>query len=248
MSFQDSEEPKRFLAEPAERANLLLDQPFANPGFVLDWLSPSHHVGQFVKLVTGYDIFGEAAKVFAGDWESVWAAAGAFANLADAYQAIGMNVAAGNIDLDRSWDGRAGDAAYVYFKNMASSISSQQHGLHELARLYWKAAEGTWRQAELVSGILKDIGDAAIIALIAASAGTATAETGVGAVVGWGVAAAEAANILRLVNRAKAIMSTASNSMNLLLGEIQAVIGDADGLMKKYPLPAGAYDHPLVNR
>jgi hypothetical protein len=60
--LQDSSEPTSFLVEPAQKANDILGQPLADPGMVLDWLSPTHIVNEFVKALCGYDFFGEAAK------------------------------------------------------------------------------------------------------------------------------------------------------------------------------------------
>lgn len=241
----DTENPTDRLTDPAARSESILGAPFANPGVVMDWLSPTHIVNEFVKQVTGYDAFGEAAKVFAGDWEDVWKAAGAFANLAEAMQDIGINLSHGNLELDQAWDGRAADAAYAYFTPLASAISSQQIALRQLSDAYIKAAEGTYRQAEVYSGLMKDAYDAALIAALAASAGTAAIETGVGAVAGYAVAGYELYKLLKLLDKAKKIESTAISIMNEAVGLIQGASADA-GAFTKYPLPGGAYDHPGV--
>lgn len=188
MAFNDVTDPVGQLKPPAERTESILGQPFSNPASVLDWVSPSHIVNEFVKQAVGYDIFGEASKLFAGDWELVWQAAGAYCNLANAMQDIGVNVSHGNVELDYSWESNAGDAAFMYFADLSCAISSQQISLNALADSYEKAAEGSYRIGETVSGIMKDIMDAATIGAVAASAGTATIETGVGFVTGWGVA------------------------------------------------------------
>ncbi|GIG91017.1 WXG100 family type VII secretion target [Plantactinospora endophytica] len=245
MAFADVADPVGRLTDPATRSESILGQPFANPGSVLDWLSPTHIVNEFVKQTCGYDAFGEAAKFFGGDWETVWKAAGAFSNLAAAMQDIGVNLSSGNLELDRAWDGKAGDAAYAYFTPLASAISSQQFALAKMSEAYMKAAEGTYRQAEVYSGLMKDAYDAALIAAIAASAGTAAIETGVGAVAGYAVAAYEVYKLLQILDKAKKIETTAMSIMNEVVGMIQAASADS-GEFAKYPLPGGAYQHPGV--
>jgi hypothetical protein len=245
MAFTDTQEPTAFLTDPAARTESYLGQPFADPGAALDWLSPTHIVSEFLELLTGYDFFGEAAEFFSGDWEMAWNAAGAFEALGRACQGIGINLSSGNLDLDQEWDGRAADAAHVYFMELASAISTQQIALHKLADQYARAAQGTWRLAQLYSGILKDIYDAALIAAIAATAGTATLKTGVGPLIGYSVAAFETWKILTMVDRAKKIMDLAIKTMNGIAGVIGSTRADA-GEFLKYPLPGGAYDHPAV--
>ncbi|GIM98071.1 hypothetical protein [Paractinoplanes toevensis] len=243
MAFDDVADPIGQLRDPAERTESILGQPFSNPAGVLDWLSPSHIVNEFVKSVVGYDIFGEAAKVFAGDWEQVWQAAGAFRNLGGAMGELGINVSHGNVELDYSWDGNANDAAFMYFGNLSSTIASQRISLTALADAYEKAAEGTFRIGETVSGLMKDIMDAAMIGAVAASAGTATIETGVGFVTGWGVAAYEAYKIAEAADAARKLIATASTIVGTVVGEIQALSADT-GILAQYPLPGAAYHHP----
>ncbi|WP_305788401.1 hypothetical protein [Symbioplanes lichenis] len=243
MRFHDVAEPVRHLVDPARRTEQILGQPFSNPASVLDWASPSHIVNEFVKQAIGYDIFGEAAQAFAGDWHQVWQAAGACRNLAGAMQDIGINVSAGNVELDAHWQGNARDASYDYFARLSAAISAQQLALNAMADAYEKAAEGTYRIAETVSGIMKDIVDAAMIGAVAASAGTATIETGVGFVTGWGVAAYEAYKIAELAARARRLIATASALIGTVAGEIQAA-STSTGILARHPLLSHPYQHP----
>ncbi|RZU51201.1 hypothetical protein EV385_3009 [Krasilnikovia cinnamomea] len=243
MAFNDVDDPVGQLKPPAERTEEILGQPFSDPGSILDWASPSHIVNEFVKQVVGYDVYGEAAKVFSGDWELVWQAAGAFRSLANALQSVGINVSHGNVELDTSWDGNAGDAAYTYFADLSGKISSQQLALNSLAASYEKAAEGTFRIGETVSGLLKDITDFAIVGALAAGAGTATIETGVGFVGGWGVAAYEGYKIIELADRVTKLIDNAYTIINAAVGEIETLSADI-GAVGQYPLPGAGYRHP----
>ncbi|MEU4420967.1 hypothetical protein AB0F81_10090 [Actinoplanes sp. NPDC024001] len=243
MGFTDPRDPTVHLIEPSARTEQVLDQPFSHPGSVFDWFSPTHIINAFIKEAAGYDVVGEASKVFGGDWEAIWKAAGAIANLGDALQDIGINTTSGNLDLDNQWDGNASEAAYVYFTQLGATLSEQRQSLTDLAESYQKAAEGTFRIAESFSGILKDMGDAAIMGVIGASAGTAAIETGVGAVAGYAFAAYQARKIYMLGARLKMIISTGYNDIMMLAGVIQSWSADT-GALSRYPLPNAAYQHP----
>jgi hypothetical protein len=241
MPYSDFADPLGDLVSPAGHSESILGQPFSNIGVGLDWLSPTHIVNEFVKVTTGYDIFGDAAMAFTGDWEAVWTSAGAFRNLAGALRNIGVNVAQGNLELDGDWDGNAADAAYVSFTTLGSTLSEMHGPLVRLAAAYEEAAEGTYRLQEAVSGVLKDLMDSAMIGALGASVGTATIETGVGFVTGWGIAAYEAWKVTELTSRARKIIATAQALANGSMGLIQSAATDVDVLANRLPAP---YEHP----
>jgi hypothetical protein len=85
--------------------------------------------------------------------------------------------------------------------------------------------------------------DAAMIGAVAASAGTATIETGVGFVTGWGIAAYEAYKIAELADKARKLIATASAIIGTVVGEIQAASAGT-GALSRYPLPGSGYRHP----
>jgi len=240
MPYSDFADPAQHLTSPAKHSETMLGQPFSNIAVGLDWLSPTHVVNELVKSVTGHDVFGEAAQAFTGDWESVWRSAGAFRNLADALQDIGVNVAQGNLELDDDRDGNAADAAYACFTALGSAISEQYGPLMRLAEAYETAAQGTYRLQE---GILKDLMDSPAIA---ATVGTATITTGVGFVTGWGIAAYEAYKVAELTQKARVIIATAQALANGLMGTIQGAAADVDVMVNQ--LPQTAYEHPATVR
>jgi hypothetical protein len=85
--------------------------------------------------------------------------------------------------------------------------------------------------------------DASLIGVVAASAGTATIETGVGFVTGWGIAAYEAYKIVEMADKARKLIATVSAVIGTVVGEIQAASAST-GSLTKYPLPGGSYKHP----
>ena len=86
-----------------------------------------------------------------------------------------------------------------YFSNLAAATSGQQLALRDIGENYHNAALGAWQLSNQLGNILQALADKAIIAGIAAAAGTVTAETGVGAVLGYGVAALVVVDMLRLI-------------------------------------------------
>jgi hypothetical protein len=74
--------------------------------------------------------------------------------------------------------------------------------LRDIQENYHKAALGAWQLSNQLGNILQAIADKWLIAGIAWAAGTATAESGIGAVVGYGVAGLQVVQMLKLFNDA----------------------------------------------
>jgi hypothetical protein len=91
--------------------------------------------------------------------------------------------------------------------------------------------------------VLQAIADKAILAGVSAAAGTATAETGIGAVAGYGIAGYLVLDMLKLANRASVIINSAGT---VVLGAFGAVV-DATAQtshLSDIPLPAAAFTGP----
>ena len=117
--------------------------------------------------------------------------------------------------------------------------SGQQIALREIGEGYHKAALGAWQ----LGNILQALADKAIIAGIAFAAGTATAETVVGAAAGYGVAAWQAIEMLELANRASTIINAGGMVVLGAFGTGMAV-GYKGGDLSAVPLPNTAYTVP----
>ncbi|MGX6606541.1 hypothetical protein ACWKSP_31125 [Micromonosporaceae bacterium Da 78-11] len=232
----------RFLVAPAEPDDSITNG-FVNPLDVFNYISPSAWINDIIEKASGVDIFGYATDAFTGEWAALYKFGGAMANLAQCMQEIGVEIQAGALDLDRTWDGNAGDAAYNYFTELASATSGQQSAMYEAARGYHEAARGAWQLSEQLGNVLQAIVDEAIIMGIAAAAGTATIETGVGAVLGYSMAAYQAVQIVKLVNRASKIINTAGTVIAAAFGGGMAFAGQG-GDLTDVPLPSAGYAPP----
>ncbi|MFU8850721.1 hypothetical protein ACNAW0_07015 [Micromonospora sp. SL1-18] len=236
------EDPTRFLVGPA-KPDSSVSNGFANPLDLFNYVSPSAWLNAAIQKLTGVDVFGWMTTWLSGDWEAIWKFGDAMGNLAACMQQIGMNIQQGMVDLDGEWDGQASDAAYQYFSRLASATSSQQLELYEIRDNYHKAATGAWQLSNQLGNILQALADKAIIAGIAAAAGTATAETGVGAVVGYGVAALMVVDMLALINKASTLINTAGTVILGLFGTGMDVAYQG-GDLSAIKLPTLAYAAP----
>lgn len=232
------------LTEPSLKESEFLGQPFSDPSTILDYLSISHVANEFIKACTGYDVVSEATKMFSGDWAAVWRAGGAYSALGACLQQVAMNVAADNVALDSSWDGRAADAAFNYFADFSADLSSLNDRFRELGEQYHRAAEGTWRLANLYAGFIKEAVDWAIIGSAAAAAGTATIETGVGPIVGYGAAAYAATKVVDRIDKASRIPVRALQAATLIAGAVKSCSVDIETFSRR-EIPGDPYDSPV---
>ena len=235
-------EATQYLVAPG-RPDESVTNGFTNPLDLFNYLSPSAWVNEVIEKTTGVDIFGWATDFFTGEWDALWKFGDAMANLAQCLQQIGVDIQSGVLEVDKTWDGNAGDAAFNYFTTLASATSGQQTGLYAAAQGYHDAARGAWQLSHQLGNVLQAIVDEAILMGIAAAAGTATVETGVGAVVGYGIAAYQAVQIVKLVNKASQIINTAGAAILAAFGGGMDFAGQG-GDLSAVPLPAAPYAPP----
>jgi hypothetical protein len=131
-------------------------------------------------------------------------------------------VQGGANSVHAAWQGMAADAAYAHLTGTATAIESLVDPLKQISAQFDTIAHGVWSSAEAITGWVKGMIDAAIIAGIAAAAGTITAETGVGAIIGYGVAAVEVCELLDMWAQATAAMTNLYSIVQGALGIIES--------------------------
>ncbi len=238
------EEPTRHLVTPGV-PEPSISAGYADPFDFFSILSPTDWTASFLKELTGWDPLGWISRSFMGEWEAFAKCGIAYGNLARACQDLGVNIQEGDLRLDASWEGNANDAAHAYFSDLASKISAMQFALDAAASNYSDAARGAWLFANQVKNVLEVIVDSTVLAAACTAAGTALIETGIGAVVGYGLAAMEVARIIQLLARAAQIIQTAGLVIEGLTGSIMN-LADQGGSLANYPLPRAGYQHPAV--
>jgi hypothetical protein len=237
-------DPTAYLVAP-DAPDASVSEGFVNPLDLFNYVSPSAWILATAEEVTGIDFLGWCTDALAGDWEAIWKFGNALINLADCMQDLGLNTQHAAIDMDADWDGNAADAAYQYFSTLAAATSGQQIALRQIGENYHKAALGAWQLSNQLANIAQAVADDLIISGILFAAGTATAETGAGAAVGYGLAALKIAAALEKINRASQIINTAGISIAGLFGGA-VDLAYKGGDLTAVPLPKTAYAAPAA--
>jgi hypothetical protein len=239
------DDPTRHLIDPGfpeGRPTGDISDPFIYFGIA----SPANWINQLITELTGQDIVAYISETLTGEWAAFIRCGMAFERLGRFFQDFGINLEYSTLSLGQGWQGSAADAASRYFSDLAAATSGTQLALYEVARSYEKVANGVWLLASQLSAIIEAICDAAILAGVAAAGGTILVETGVGAFVGYGLAAAKTAEIIELVGKASVIIQAAGTAILGVTGFAMDVANQG-GSLKKYPLPGKPYDHPAVS-
>ncbi|MEE4490198.1 hypothetical protein [Streptomyces sp. BE230] len=244
MGFSDITEPTAHLTPPKDPTETFNPVKLVNQA--ADLISPTYWVNEILNMALGFNPMDKTKEYFAGDWEAYAKCGEVWQNLGKLCVDVSKNIDTGNLSLDRTWDGNAADAAYVYFKDIAARCDDLQSELDALKTEYAIVSQGVWAAAEAVGSIIGTIGDTAAVAAIAAAAGTMMSWTGWGAAVGYGLAAVEIIEIIELWGKATATL----NKCQLITQGSLAIIASAGGTLATkfadFPLPSSAYDNPVV--
>ncbi|GAA1637440.1 WXG100 family type VII secretion target [Actinoplanes couchii] len=240
LPFQDSRLPSRSLNTP----DLEPENPVNTMGW-MDYVSPTSWTMKGFDIVFGFDPIQEVQNKLFGDWEVLARMQPVLTNAATAVHDLAYNVQAGASALQEYWQGNAGDAAHRYFTDFATFVDRLRSPLASLAEEYRLMAEAVWEAGDAIGGLIKGICDAALIAGLAAAGGTATAMTGAGAAVGWGVAAAEAASMLAMWGTVTKYLAYADSAVKGFRSMVHIALSELESITP--PLLGGdaGYDHPL---
>ncbi|XUL88627.1 hypothetical protein ACQ86D_19885 [Streptomyces galilaeus] len=240
--FIDLTEPTSLLKAPSApneySCGPILDT-FNNCG---DLMSPTYWVTEAYNAVFGFNPLDEVIQWFAGDWESFAKCGVVWDQLGKAVGAVSGNVRAGNKTLDLTWDGRAADAAYTYFHTCAAKLEEIRDEFGNLRTQYDHLAHSAYATAEAINGYLCGIIDGLLITAVELAAGTALSWTGVGAAVGYGLAALEIANMLRLWGQATQAVGNVQAIVNGAVGVVETIGAALYGTISEFT-KIGEYDH-----
>ncbi|GAA2548069.1 hypothetical protein GCM10010435_16770 [Winogradskya consettensis] len=237
--YADSRDPSGHLAAVG-------DVEYSHPLALLDNLSVSNWTLKGFDYVFGFNPLDKVSEFFVGEWQSVAQAGKALGHAGEAHDDLAYNVQGGAIALGGAWEGLAADAAYQHFTGLAAGVESLVDPLKKISAEFDTIAQGVYNTSEAVTGWVKGMADAAMIAGIAVAAGTVTAETGVGAVVGYGLATIEVCELLDMWAQATAAMNNLYAIVQGALGVIQTQLA----FLQHADLPDlsgyGAYQHPVA--
>ncbi|MEE6258725.1 hypothetical protein [Plantactinospora sonchi] len=206
-----------------------------------DTLSPSAHIRNIVYQIFNYDIFEFFLQWIAGDWNGLWSAGSEFQNAGAAVECLGNNVVAFANDLPAVWRGNAADGCRDYLLRLGQAISAQEGVYRSVGAEYQHAAKLAYQEFELAGAVLGMLLDKLIEIGIAIAAGTATIETVVGGVIGYGVAAyliKQAYDLWTEFNKIFANLDTIIKSINYGLSNVN---GSNGVKICALPLPPAPY-------
>lgn len=218
-AFADVSEPIAELRAPEYATDVVMWS--INP--LADLVSPSAWLRQVGIWLFGYDPFEGWAKQFSGDWNAYVHCALAWNAIGAACEAIGRNLTAGAADVVTVWGGNAADRVQEYQLALGAAATDLQGVCTRYHELYLKAADATKNLFEVVSGMLGRLIDVLVVINAAGAIGTATIETGVGPMVGYGVALFYAWQAYKLYEEISNLFGTADAIINALAGAVGSV-------------------------
>ncbi|MBG6068145.1 WXG100 family type VII secretion target [Micromonospora ureilytica] len=222
------------------------DKPANSLGW-MDYISPASWLNEVFNHVFGFDPIGRLQSEVSGDWEALAKMAPVVDNIGGALHDLAYNVQAGTTTLHPLWHGVAGDGAFRYFTTTANATADLQTPMSAISKAYREMADAVWSAGEALGGVVKSLIDAAIITGLAAAAGTATSATGVGALVGYGVAAAEVANMFRLWAEATKLCQQIAAAVLAFRAVLTRELSGLDTVALPALPDGGRYDHPLAD-
>ncbi|ARF55778.1 hypothetical protein [Streptomyces gilvosporeus] len=211
-----------------------------------DVLSPSWVISKGLELAFDFNPVDEAKKLIAGDWEEYAECAKAWKAMGDFCEDLAENIRAGNRALDKSWNGNAADAAYIYFDTLAKDIADMKHSFNELKESYEKTTEAVWNTAEACGDLLQGILDTAAIVGLTALAGASTSFTLFGPVIAVGAVAGEIIAMINMWSKLTTAISELQTMLNGSIGLVTGISSSIEAKAVKFPLPGRAYDSPVA--
>lgn len=146
-------------------------------------------IGWIDSSIDPYDAWAEPA---AGDWAAMRSTADVYNNLANAVDDFETVLVHARVDLPEVWTGNAATACDAFIEELRSKLPEAAGELRTVADIYENASAGAKDFRAALDYVLDQIGDAIIIFAAALAGGAATAATGVGPLIGGGVAIFEA--------------------------------------------------------
>lgn len=213
-------------------------------GTLLDFGSPSAMALEFIKMFTGWDPVGDFTSWLAGDWESFQECADAWGSLEGVSDGVTVNVRAGNVELDSSWQGNAADAAYAYFDELGGRLDSLAETFNSLQAQYEDIARTVYSFAELIKSIIMDAIDLGLQGAIKVAAGTASGPWA--AVALYALAIKDAMEVIKKYSEAVEMYETLLKAVNGICGAIRGVMAKTIHDAQNFPVPGSAYNNSAV--
>lgn len=262
--FADAQDASAALKKPAgdsdnplvKYAQGHVDEYNMNPvqktlGTIMDLGSPSTVAVEAVKLLFGFDIFGEINNWVLGDWNKYKDCAEVWGNLGSFCDAVAANLKKGTQNVGVTWEGNAYDAAKVYFDEFSKKLADFKETFESLQTCYNAAAQEVFQLAEILKAGVVFIADMAIIWMANMAAATAVNAIPIGgqaaSVAMFALAAAQA---VMIIQRFAALVKAFDATMLAIttLGAAMSVAVNGFSAADGFPEASSAgYDNRVVS-
>jgi hypothetical protein len=190
--------------------------------YVWDALSPSSWIRQISMWTLKHDPFEAWLKVLSGDWSGYYRCAVVWQQISACAYDLGTNLLRAAHDTPLVWRGNAATTTEaILVANAAVLDELAEAGLFYSDR-YRDAAQAAIKCFDTVSALAGDLVDRLLLAGVAAAMGTATIETGIGALIGYSVAGYYAYQALKIVYEVQIAINTLSTVVTGLAGLMDA--------------------------
>lgn len=210
-----------------------------------DLLSPAAWIRQVAVWLFGVDPFEPWLTAYSGDWRAYEHCMHAWPHIGAAATALGGNLVTGAADVPAAWRGNAAEAEQEFQLTLGGAATALGPACEEYARLYPKAVDACRQLYEATGGLVGQLIDTLIIVNVAGILGTATIETGIGAVTGYATAAYYTWQAYQLYQEISRLYGAAEITIRLLAAQIEAVQAGAEVTRLPSVQP---YQHPAVPR
>ncbi|GGQ87374.1 hypothetical protein [Couchioplanes azureus] len=218
-AFADIAEPTAHLRNPEYAIGI--EMWSINP--MADLISPSAWLRQVSIWLFSYDPFEGWASQFSGDWKAYVHCGNAMGLAGAAAHDIGRNLIATAADVPSVWRGKAAEAEQEFQVALGAAAMNLQSACRQYNDLYMQAAEAVKKLFDVVSGLISDLLDVLIIINASAAIGTATIETVVGPIAGYGVAAYYTWQAYDLYKEISKFYGNAEDLLKLIGGSITGI-------------------------
>jgi len=184
----------------------------------LDQLTQSVWLLDIVNSLTGVDVMRELVAPFLGQWGNVNAYGEALTNVSRCFQAVSANVIMISGELDKNWRGMTADAARTHLASVGASLRSDSAMQADIGMRYRELATAMQCGQVVAEMLLKAVLDTAIEIAVWAAAGTATSQTRVGTILGYGMATYKTAYLLHLLEEWTCLVAAARAETEGFLG------------------------------
>ncbi|NBE51347.1 hypothetical protein [Streptomyces boluensis] len=219
-------------------------------GTIMDLGSPSTVAVEAVKLLFGFDIFGEINNWVFGDWNKYNDCAEVWGNLGSFCDATAANLKKGTGNVGVTWEGNAYDAAKIYFDEFSSKLGEFKDSFESLKSCYQQGAMQAFQLAEVLKAGIVFIADMGIIWMANMAAATAVNAIPIGgqaaSVAMFALAAAQA---VMIIERYAALVKAFDATMLALTGIAITAASVANGFAAADGFPeasSSGYDNRVV--